>query len=289
MMSYIFAAILSNLSFAITDNLSGILSKRNKPLQISLWSALVSILVFAIPAFTIFYSEFSKLTFGNTAAIVGLALLVNMGFFCFITSMNKGSVTLGGVISTSYPALATILAVIFFDEQITLFQTVAIALVIIGVSMSMVNGRLNDATKDFKSAGTIFALAALLLWGFYSAFIRIPIEQVGWFVPDYIVSIVGVILFFGIAIISKNKSAFGRPKLFGLLVASSLLTFVASLLLNYAISKGQTSIVVPIAGSSPAVFVIIAYFVFHEKLNKKQWSGIVMTVIGIICLSLLSS
>ena len=30
------------------------------------------------------------------------------------------------------------------------------------------------------------ALCAMLIWGVYYAFIRIPVEEIGWFLPSYI-------------------------------------------------------------------------------------------------------
>ena len=288
-MNYILAAIFANISLALTDNLSGLLSKRNKPLQLAFWSSLISLAIFFIPAITIYSDEFSKLTIENVALISGLSLLINFGFLCFITSMKRGSITLSGVIATSYPALTTILAVIFFGEKIGILQIIAITIVVVGVSMSSMSGKAKNMLKDIRTSGTLFALVTLVLWGTYSAFIRIPVEQVGWFLPEYILCINGAIVFVLISFIAKSKTTFKRPKLIIFLILSSIFTFAGGMFYNYALSKGPTSIVAPIAGSSPAIFVIIAYFLFHEKLNKKQWAGILLTVIGIIGLSLLSS
>lgn len=91
-----------------------------------------------------------------------------------------------------------------------------------------------------------------------------------------------------IAKISKEKSVTTFPKMPQFVVLLSLLQVFGSILFNYAISKGQTSVVAPIAGSSPAVFVALAFFLFHERLNKKQWTGIVAAVIGIVGLSIVS-
>lgn len=289
-MNYILSAILSNLSFAISDNLTGLVAKKNKPLQISFWSSLFSIAIFFIPAITIFSGEFAKLTPHNILVMVALAIIINLGFLSFTTSMNRGSITLSGVIACSFPALTTVLSVLIFGETITFWQTIAVVFVVVGVAMSSMSGRLKTMLNDIKSSGTIFAIITLLLWGTYFAFIRVPIEQVGWFMPNYVDSIVGAVLFLTIGLLATNKKAsLKRPKLSLVLLVAAGLGFCGSMFFNYAISKGDTAIVAPIAGSSPAVFVVIAYFIFHEKLNKKQWAGIFLTLVGIVGLSIFSS
>lgn len=96
-------------------------------------------------------------------------------------------------------------------------------------------------------------------------------------------------MFFIIAKVTKDKDVMTKPKLIWLVAITAFLQVAGSTFFNYAISKGQTAIVAPIAGSSPAVFVALAFFIFKEKLNKKQWLGIVLALVGIISLSLLST
>lgn len=288
-MNYILAAILSNLSFALSDNVNGLLSKKNKPLQVTLWTSLISTVLFFIPAITIFSGELSKLTARSLFFMLFINLLINLGFLCFITGMQKGSITLTGVIGGSFPAVTTLVAIIFFGEKVSSLQLLAVTVVIIGVALSSMTGEAKNMLKDIKSSGTLFAVATFFLWGIYFALIRIPVEEIGWFLPQYTASIVGLILFFIIAKLGKNKKVLAKPKLLGLVLLTTLLGFAGSIFFNYAISKGQTAVVAPIAGSSPAVFVIFAYFIFHEKLNKKQWSGIALALTGIIGLSVLST
>lgn len=96
-------------------------------------------------------------------------------------------------------------------------------------------------------------------------------------------------LFGLIAWLSKDKAAIQRPKLLWLVALTAVLQISGSIFFNYAISHGQTAIVAPIAGSSAAVFVIIAYFLFSETLNPKQWLRILVALSGIIALSLFGS
>ncbi len=80
-----------------------------------------------------------------------------------------------------------------------------------------------------------------------------------------------------------------KPQLPIIIAVASSLQVAGSMLFNYAISQGPTTIVAPIAGSSPAVFVVIAHFIFKERLNTYQNVGIITALAGIIGLSLLSA
>jgi uncharacterized membrane protein len=83
-MNYILAAIFSNLSFAIGDNFSGLLMRKNKPLQVAFWSALVAAVLFAVPAVTIFGDEMRHMNPGNVALMLGLNVLVELGVLSFL-------------------------------------------------------------------------------------------------------------------------------------------------------------------------------------------------------------
>ncbi len=286
-MNYILAALASNLSFAFSDNVTGVLSRKNKPLTIALWAAVFGLMIFLVPALTIFSSEFAKLTPSNLAVMLGINILVNVGYVSFLAGMNKGSITLTGVIAGASPVVTTLTAILVFGEKISIFQAVAIVLVLLGVALSSMRGKAKDLIKDMRKSGTLYALGAFFFWGIYYAFVRIPVKEIGWFLPQYSASLVGLVIFLGLALATKEKQALRLPRLVWLVALAALLQISGSIFYNYAISQGQTAIVSPIAGSSPAVFVVIAYFLFREKLNKKQWAGITTALIGIIGLAFL--
>jgi len=68
----------------------------------------------------------------------------------------------------------------------------------------------------------------------------------------------------------------------------NVLLLVAALFsYNMALANGQTAIVAPIASSYPALFAFLAYFAFKDRLTKQQIAGIIITLLGIISLSLI--
>lgn len=66
------------------------------------------------------------------------------------------------------------------------------------------------------------------------------------------------------------------------------MTRVSEMTFNVGISKGYTSIVAPIAGANPVLFVILATFVFKDPITKQQAAGVILTLLGVILLSIFS-
>lgn len=287
-MNYILAAVLSNLSYALADNSNGLAVKKNSSIKVAVWAVLFCIVIFFVPMILFFGQEIEKLNFLNILWILGTGLLSSLGFLSFVTGMSKGSVTLTGVIGGSFPAITTLTALLFFKESVSTAQAFAISVILIGVMLSSLEGSVKTLLHDIKTSALLYAFGAFFLWGIYYALVRIPVERVGWFLPQYGACITGLLTFVLIARYTGEKDLFKKPKMPLSIVAAALLGTLGSMFYNYAISKGVTSVVAPIAGSSPAVFVVIAYFLFKEKIKPIQIVGIAASISGIIGLSVLS-
>jgi uncharacterized membrane protein len=70
-------------------------------------------------------------------------------------------------------------------------------------------------------------------------------------------------------------------------VMTAVVLAVGTFAYNFAVSKGQTAIVAPIAGANPILFAVLGYIIFKDRLTKQQLLGIGTTLLGIISLSLI--
>lgn len=70
-------------------------------------------------------------------------------------------------------------------------------------------------------------------------------------------------------------------------LVSAILIRSGDIALNLGISQGMTSIVTPLAGAAPVVFVITSAIIFKDKISKQQWFGIGLAILGILGLSFL--
>ena len=73
------------------------------------------------------------------------------------------------------------------------------------------------------------------------------------------------------------------------LVVSTLMVRTAEFSFSLGISRGFTSLVAPIAGASPVLFVVLAFLVFKDPITKQQILGIITALIGVVLLSAFSA
>lgn len=217
-----------------------------------------------------------------------LGLVFIIGLICFNEGLRVGNPSVVGTISASFTAVVVVLSIIFLKEQINFNQILAIILIFLGVILSGFDLGFKKDKGKFRK-GIIYALITMISWGVYYAFIKLPVEQIGWFWPQMItLSLFPLIFYFirkrkgGISIPSYKDSSLFLVVMNGILVGGGEFAY------NFAISHGYVAIVAPIAGSYPVLFVILASLFFKEQITRKQKYGILTTLLGIVFLSILS-
>ncbi len=243
---------------------------------------------------TSLYLPFSQFKLSSlTADIIGICYLIAFfiiaGSIFYYEALKKGNPSLVGTIGSSFPFIAVILSTIFFKEKITYCQIIAIAIIFFGLILSTLN---LDELKNKKltlNKGVLLALLTMISWGIYATLIKLPISKIGWFLPNWIIFSSFPIVFL---YIKASKTKFDIPKKINIIVPVILSIFfvrTAEFAYNIGLSRGMASIVAPIAGANPTLFVLLAYFVFKEPLKKYQIAGIFFTLAGVVFLSILSS
>lgn len=218
--------------------------------------------------------------------LIGLVFVI--GLICFNEGLRVGNPSVVGTISASFAAVVVVLSIIFLKEQINFNQILAIILIFLGVILSGFDFNLKK-DKSKLSKGIIYALITMVAWGVYYAFIKLPVEQIGWFWPQMItLSLFPLIFYF----IRKREGKIIMPVYKDgsllLVVMNGVLVGGGEFAYNFAISHGYVVIVAPIAGSYPVLFVILASLFFKEQITKEQKYGILTTLLGIVFLSILS-
>ena len=72
------------------------------------------------------------------------------------------------------------------------------------------------------------------------------------------------------------------------ILGSTISLRIGDIIFNLGLHSGLAKIVAPIAGAYPVLFVILAFFVFKDPIKKQQMIGIVVTLLGIVLLSIIS-
>lgn len=220
------------------------------------------------------------------SALLSVVLLLGTAFF--FEAFRGGNPSLVGTIGSAFTVPTVILSVLFFNERLDFYQTVAIVVIVVGLVITSLDFASLRQKQTVLDRSVALALLAMLLWGIYFAFIRIPIEEIGWFLPGYIGFFFAPLV---LILMRWRGVSLQWPTENG-----ALLPFMALLLLgtaanfgyNLGISAGYTSIVAPIAGAYPVFFVFLSSLIFQEPLQKQQVCGIVISLAGIVALSFLS-
>ncbi len=242
---------------------------------------------------SIFYGPFVLADLKNLTTEIlllnlSLGLLLAIAALCFNKGIQIGNPSLVGTIASSFAALVVVFSIIFLGERVNGNQLFAIVIIFTGIILASLNFAALKREKNLINKGVLFALAAMLLWGLYFTFIKIPIREIGWFWPSVISSFSTLVL---LSLVRLRGVRLVKPKENKTLIYL-ILTIItvksAELSFNYALSKGLTVVVAPIAGSYATLFVVLAFFIFKDPITRQQILGIITTLIGIVLLSIFS-
>lgn len=224
------------------------------------------------------------------ATVIGF--IASMGGLYYFKGFEIGNVSIVGTIANSFGILTAILGILLFGEKLKMLQLIGIVFAGIGLIITSLDIRQimeKKITKLITDKAVIYAFIAMIAWSIYYTLVRIPIEKIGWFwagYPSY--------WFFIILILFKkiNRSVLNiikETKLTISVITYTILVTIAFFAFNLGLTYGYTSVVAPIAGSFPVLFVILSRFVFHEPLTRQQKIGIVSTLTGIVMIAFFAS
>ena len=218
---------------------------------------------------------------------LGISLIIGNTFFSEASRISNASLV--GVISSSaYSGPAVLLSALFFHESLTTVKIISFFLVLIGVITASINfNELGEGhlQKMIKDRGVVYALIAVFCWTIDAVFLKVAILKVGWFWPMYITILCFPLMF---AFMKNQKIKFISPFKKGVFVPvimATLLLYGGEFTYALGLGSGSPSLVSSISGAYPALFALIAFFVFKDRLTKQQITGILVTLSGVIFLS----
>ena len=284
----LFFAIAAFVAWGSGDIFNTIVARKSGALYSTFWLFLLGgvfsllILPFQWRSLTLFTPPIFLLSLGLSA------LLVVSGF-CFLQALKYGEPTVVGTITGSFVAIVVILSIVFLHEKLIPAQAAAITVIFVGLLLSNISVSALKNREVKPSKGTAYAILAMLGWGVYFTFIKVPIERVGWFPAEFIAGISGPIIIVLAAwymhrtIPKLSHGGVGLP-----MTVAALLAAIGTNASNIAYQYGNVAVVAPITGSYPVLFAALAHYIFKEPLSRQQTVGIVVTLAGIVGLSFVS-
>lgn len=286
MLAIIFA-LVAYFAWSSGDIFGTIATRKLGAYSTTFWTLLLGLIIFS------FYIPFSLneiqgLTIGIFFLSIILGLILATSFLTFNEALRIAHPSLVGTIAASFSALVVVLSIIFLKETITNYQVLSILVIFAGVIISSLDFKELQKRKFTFNKGVLLAIATMIGWGIYFTFIKIPVRQIGWFWPEYISFALFPLIYLVMRIrkIELKKPTYAKALL--PLIMAAVILRIGDFSFNFAISKGLTAIVAPIAGSYPTLFVVLAFLVFKDPIKKQQIFGIILTVTGIVLLSFLS-
>lgn len=215
-----------------------------------------------------------------------LGILYISGNVLISEAFRLSSAPLVGVIIQAFPAVVLVLSALIFKDVVTTTQAMFIIIIFLGVGLCSVDMKKVLHSEKIIDKGTILALIAMVFLSVYFTFTRVLITRYGWFLPNFIsTACFPIILLF----IRRRKEKFTIPKEANIIFAVfmvGLLIRAGDFALNYGLSiPGASTIVAPLSGAAPILFVMMSHVIFKDTITKQQCAGIIITLIGILLLT----
>jgi len=293
MMSWVFFAILT----VLLTGIAGVISKY--ALRSATTSTLVmSSFIVIMPVSIILLLYYVLVTgLGGVEPMyiaIGLmsAFFANLGFFLYFDSLERGPLLIVGPITSAYPAIIVVVALLVFNETLNPLQAIGVTLTMAAViTLLYLHGASMGRMKCPRSALAL-AILAVISWGVWGILLKAALTGLD------------VILYLGLPALVMPPLTLGYLKLRNpgktlretLKIPSYSLPIILAVISveleqmgfyneTLAVSTGPASLVFPVIAAYPVVTIVIAYAFLKERISLREALLIFAVVTGIILLS----
>lgn len=206
-------------------------------------------------------------------------------WLCYFRALQLGNINQVVPIDKSSTILTIVLALIFFQEGISLPKFVAVLAIAAGIFLMIEK---KETTKKTSERGwMLYAVGSAFFASLTSILGKIGISGVESNLGTAIRTAVVLVMAWGMVLITgkqKEVRKIDRKEL--LFICSSGIATGASWLCYYrALQEGPASVVAPIDKLSVLVTVIFSYFAFGEKLKGRAVLGLVLLTAGTVAMA----
>ena len=285
----VITGLVTALSWGTTDYMSRAHSERIGYYKAIIYSMLVTLIVL-VPVTPLVSPHL-------VAPVLPLLALVIAGFLNFIAftflyhAFHTGVVSVVAPVAYTYPAVTTVLSIVVLKTFLSTVQTVAIAGIILGVSLSStrfseLRQLLSGKGAPNLTAGFMPAATASLLFGTVYVGVGYAAPIVSVVIPVTVLRIVGISL--GVLLAptlgqnaSPSKAVFSKG-----IIVMGVLEAAGFLSLTYGISVpgGSLPVVTATSGMGGAVAANYGLVFLKERLEPNQLVGVVLSILGVFTL-----
>lgn len=211
-----------------------------------------------------------------------------LGYYFYLEAAERGSISIVGSVTASYPIMVIAVAILFLSEAPTFLQLSGVLLVTASmIALSYMHGKGLDKTTYF---GKWFSMAiiSVIFYGLWAILTKLALVDMpalmflgvyGFVIPP---TVLGYYIYKGVRI-KKALPTWSVPFIIGI-IASEIgnLGFFCEV---YAADQGPASIVFPLVAANPVVVVLLAYGFLKERLTRKELFLVALVIVGIVMAS----
>jgi drug/metabolite transporter (DMT)-like permease len=274
-------ALASSLSWGLSDFLGGVQSRRHSLLAVLVLSQGFALLLLAVAILAGAAIEHDA---AATAWAAGSGILGIGALTAFYRALAIGTMSIVAPLSATGAAIPVLVG-LASGEHPHAVQLAGMALAMVGVVLA---GREADEpdTRARRTGRIAVLLALVAAVGFGSFFVGMERAQrsgdVAWVLvaartPEVLL-LLAVCLF-------RRPSRLPTAAVVGTMAAIGFFDLLANLLFVLASGRGLLSVVGVLAALYPAVTVILARVLLHERLTRAQDAGVLVTLAGVVALA----
>ena len=226
--------------------------------------------------------EITSISLHTLIFLVLSGIATGASWLCYFKALQLGDINKVVPIDKSSTVLTILLAAFLLGEGITLFSGIGITLIAVGTFLMIEKKDVQKSDVPKNRRWIFYAFGSAVFASLTSILGKIGIAGVESNLGTAIRSGVVLIMSWMMVLVSgKGKELGGIPKKELVFICLSGVATGGSWICYYkALQDGPASVVVPIDKLSILVTILFSYIVFHEKLSKKAFLGLVLTVGG---------
>lgn len=285
-MSTTIVSILCGISgmfgWGLYDFLGGVFAKQIGPYKSFFWSQLAGLASILLLGFLIVPSM--DIPSGVMLLFPIAALLYSAGYLFFFKGFEIGNLSIVAATMNLWAVFTMLFAFTFMGQRLSTIQTVAVLMILAGVTLASLNWSEIQQRRFQLSSGVKEAIAGAFFFGIYWNVSEIIVEEVGWLVSTALIKLGIVIFMFLFSFLSKHEMelAGAGAKTISAIFFMGAVEAGAVAVVNYGLTIGDAILITPIASALSIVTILLAIIFIKDKITNLQGFGIATAVVGIV-------
>ena len=187
-------------------------------------------------------------------------------------------------IKNSAPVITTFLAVLFLDEQVAIVQWLAIASIVLGITL--VTWRPGAGIGQLRDVGLLAALGSALSYGIRPLFLEFGLNEVDIPMTAALIGAVAALVYASLFTrFDRMRTGLAGPAA-PFFIGAGVLQAFGFLSLTFGLSSGDVSVVYPVTASAPLFTLVFTALLLRgvEQLTWRIALGAMAVVAGVIWL-----